>query len=73
MSVEVVDADDDIGDWIHTEDSRSAAVLTATLTEEDFDGDGFDSGEEVDLGENKRLKRVLSEGSLEIGVVVEMV
>ena len=72
MSVEVVDADDDIGDWIHTEDSRSA-VLKSTLTDGDYGGDEFNSGEEVDLGENKRLKRVLSEGSLEIGVVVEIV
>ena len=72
MSVDAVDADDNNGDWILMEDSRSS-VLKATLTEEDFDGDKFNSGEEVDLGENKRLKRVLSEGSLEIGVVVEMV
>ena len=79
VSVDVDDVGDDfcddIGDWIHTEDSRSA-VLESILTgetEEDFDGDTFNSGEEVDLGENKRLKRDLSEGSLETGVVVEIV
>ena len=36
---------------------------------EDFSDDKFRSGEEVDFGENKRVKRDLSDG-LETGVVV---
>ena len=80
VSVEVDECDVDefcvdIGDWIHKEGSRSA-LLEDTLTGEtyaEFDGGRFDSGEDVDLGENKRLKRDLIEGSLETGVAAETV
>ena len=51
-----------------------SAGLTETLGApegEDFSDDKFRSGEEVDFGENKRVKRDLSDG-LETGVVVEV-
>ena len=71
VDVEEHEVDDDFCDCKIAEELMSS-MLSATVTGDsqgDF-GDTFISGDEVDLGENRRVKRDLSEGALEVGVVV---
>ena len=67
VDVDEHEVGDDFGDCNREE--LESSILTATgESHRDFD-DKLTSGDEVDLGENKRVKRVLSEGALEVGVV----
>ena len=68
VDVDEHEVGDDFGDCKYTEELDSSILTTAAESHGDFDGK-LTSGDDVDLGENRRVKGVLSEGALEVGVV----